>query len=93
MLVYAVENEVVSVDVKDTLKAAHMAVKAYFLLHTLFKEEARIWYHAQHKGFLEMIRLLFSPSHSSRCVKEWPYFQTGVKVSKKYKRHTSSLQS
>jgi len=49
------------VDVKGMLEAAHTAVNAYFLLRTLFEEEARIWYHAQHRAFIETVRLPAPP--------------------------------
>jgi len=61
MLIYADQNEEVSVDVKGMLEAAHTAVNAYFLLRTLFEEEARIWYHAQHRAFIETVRLPAPP--------------------------------
>ncbi len=44
-------------DVKGMLEAAHTAVNAYFLLRKLLEEEARIWYHAQHRAFIETVRL------------------------------------
>ncbi len=48
-------------DVKGMLEAAHTAVNAYFLLRKLLEEEARIWYHAQHRAFIETVRLPAPP--------------------------------
>lgn len=53
-------------DVKGTFEVARTAVSAQFLLRTFFDEEdASIWYHAQHRAFIETVR----PSHS-------PYLQS-----------------
>ncbi len=83
MLIHADENEELSVDVKGTLDAAHVAVNAYFLLHTLFEDEARVWYHAQHRAFIETVRLPPTPTYSSRPVKGQSYLKRGVKLSTK----------
>ena len=56
MLVCADENEDLGVDVKGTLEAAHEAINSFFLLHALFEEEARVWYHFQHRAFSEAVR-------------------------------------
>ena len=56
MLIHADESEGLAVDVKATIDAAHVAFNSFFLLHTLFEEEARIWYHAQHRAFIQAVR-------------------------------------
>ena len=56
MLINVDESKGLPIDVRGTLEAAHLAVKSFFLLHTLFEEEARIWYHAQNKAFMEAVR-------------------------------------
>lgn len=55
MLVYADENEGMTLDLKGTLDAAHEAISSFFLLHTLFAEEARVWFHFQHRAFSEAV--------------------------------------
>ena len=55
MLVYADENEEMTLDLKGTLDAAHEAISSFFLLHTLFEEEARVWFHFQHRAFSEAV--------------------------------------
>lgn len=52
MLVYA-DEQVVEPDVCGTLDSAHEAISSFFLLHKLFPEEARVWYHFQHRAFSE----------------------------------------
>ena len=37
------------------LDAAHEAISSFFLLHTLFEEEARVWFHFQHRAFSEAV--------------------------------------
>ncbi|KAI4135732.1 MAG: hypothetical protein LQ347_000412 [Umbilicaria vellea] len=53
MLVCADENEDLEVDVNGTLEAAHEAINSFFMLHGLFEDEARVWYHFQHRAFSE----------------------------------------
>lgn len=55
MLVYADENEEMTLDLKGTLDAAHEAVCSFFLLHSLFEDEARVWFHFQHRAFSEAV--------------------------------------
>ena len=55
MLIYSDENENMEVDVRGALDAAHEALNSFFLLHTLFQDEARIWYHFQHRAFSEAV--------------------------------------
>ena len=55
MLIYSDENQNMEVDVRGTLDAAHEALNSFFLLHTLFQDEARIWYHFQHRAFSEAV--------------------------------------
>ena len=55
MLVYADENEEMTLDLEGTLNSAHEAVNSYFLLHTLFQAEARVWFHFQHRAFSESV--------------------------------------
>ena len=49
MLVHADEHEGVTLDLTGTLDAAHEAVNSFFVLHTLFQGEARVWFHFQHR--------------------------------------------
>ena len=60
MLVYTDEHEHLNIDVHGTLVAAHEAVNSFFLLHTLFEEEAQVWYHFQHRAFSEAVSPLFA---------------------------------
>lgn len=64
MLVCADENEDLGVDVNGTLDAAHEAINSFFMLHALFEDEARVWYHFQHRAFSEAVRktISFLPS-------------------------------
>lgn len=55
MLIYSDEHENMEVDIRGTLDAAHEALKSFFLLHTLFQDEARVWYHFQHRAFSEAV--------------------------------------
>lgn len=55
MLIYSDEHENMNIDVRGTLDAAHEAINSFFLLHTLFPEEARVWYHFQHRAFSEAV--------------------------------------
>ena len=57
MLVNLDEHEGLEGDVHGTLNAAHEAVNSFFLLHTLFEDEARVWYHFQHRAFSEAVSL------------------------------------
>ena len=56
MLVYA-DEQVVESDVYGTLDSAHEAISSFFLLHKLFPEEARVWYHFQHRAFSEAMAI------------------------------------
>lgn len=64
MLVCADENQDLGVDVKGTLEAAHEAINSFFMLHALFEEEARVWYHFQHRAFSEAVRISSSPCYT-----------------------------
>ena len=55
MLIYADEHESMQLDVYGTLDAAHQAINSFFLLHELFEDEARVWYHFQHRAFSEAL--------------------------------------
>ena len=56
MLVCADEHQNIGVDVEGTLQAAHSAMNSFFLLHDLFEDEARVWYHFQNRAFSEAVR-------------------------------------
>ncbi len=56
MLINVDESKGLPIDVRGTLGAAHLAIKSFFLLHALFEEEARIWYHARNRAFVEAVR-------------------------------------
>ena len=56
MLIHADEHENLEVDVGSTLQAAHEAITSFFLLHTLFETEARVWYHFQNRAYFEAVR-------------------------------------
>ena len=58
MLIYSDQHENMDIDVRGTLDAAHEAINSFFLLHTLFQDEARVWYHFQHRAFSEAVSLL-----------------------------------
>ncbi len=68
MLIYSDEHENMEVDVRGTLDAAHEALNSFFLLHTLFQDEARIWYHFQHRAFSEAVSLPFTSRRSPTSV-------------------------
>ncbi|KAL9100587.1 MAG: hypothetical protein Q9163_004046 [Psora crenata] len=55
MLIFADEHENMELDVYGTLDAAHEAINSFFLLHKLFRDEARVWYHFQHRAFSEAL--------------------------------------
>ncbi|KAH8759343.1 Zn(II)2Cys6 transcription factor [Diaporthe sp. PMI_573] len=55
MLVHASESPDVPVNVRATLEAAHDAINAFFMLHTLFEAEARTWWVFNHRAFLEAL--------------------------------------
>ena len=55
MLIHADEHEQLPLDVYGTLDAAHEAISSFFLLHKLFEDEARVWYHFQHRAFSEAL--------------------------------------
>ena len=57
MLVYADDHTSLKKDIHGTLTAAHDAINSYFLLHSLFPDEAKVWYHFSHRAFLEAVRL------------------------------------
>jgi hypothetical protein len=61
MLVYAEQHANLRRDVNGTLNAAHDAISSFFLLHTLFQEEAKVWYHFSHRAFLEAVNLISGP--------------------------------
>ena len=65
MLVHADESEELSLDLKGTLDAAHEAINSFFLLHTLFEDEARVWFHFQHRAFSEAVSLLTIPCYGA----------------------------
>lgn len=58
MLIYADEHENMEVDAGGTLQSAHEAITSFFLLHTLFEAEARVWYHFQNRAYLEAVSVL-----------------------------------
>lgn len=55
MLVHASESPEVPVNVRGTLEAAHEAINAFFMLFTLFEQEARTWWVFSHRAFLEAL--------------------------------------
>lgn len=55
MLVHASESPEVPVNVRGTLEAAHEAMAAYFVLFSLFEQEARTWWVFSHRAFLEAL--------------------------------------
>ena len=55
MLINLDEHENMEADIHGTLNAAHDAINSFFLLHKLFEEEARVWYHFQHRAFSEAV--------------------------------------
>ena len=65
MLIYSDEHENMEVDVRGTLDAAHEALNSFFLLHALFQDEARVWYHFQHRAFSEAVSSLFPAALSN----------------------------
>jgi len=40
-------------NVRGTLEAAHEAISAFFLLSTIFGDEAKVWWVFNHRAFLE----------------------------------------
>ena len=57
MLLYADEHDHLDLDVYGTLDAAHEAISSFFLLHKLFEDEARVWYHFQNRAFSEAMMI------------------------------------
>ncbi|KAL8701571.1 MAG: hypothetical protein Q9224_000436 [Gallowayella concinna] len=57
MLIYGEDHESIACDVKATLEAAHEAVSSFFLFHTIFDGEAGVWFHFQHRAFLEALTI------------------------------------
>ena len=57
MLVNLDEHDKLEGDIHGTLNAAHEAINSFFLLHALFEDEARVWYHFQHRAFSEAVSL------------------------------------
>lgn len=55
MLVHASESADVPVNVRGTLEAAHDAINAFFMLFALLEPEARVWWHFNHRAFLEAL--------------------------------------
>ncbi|KAI1163273.1 fungal-specific transcription factor domain-containing protein [Nemania serpens] len=55
MLVHASESPDVPVNIRGTLEAAHEAITAFFVLFTLFDNEARVWWVFNHRAFLEAL--------------------------------------
>lgn len=55
MLVHASESSEVPVNVRGTLEAAHEALNAFFMLFSLFEQEARTWWVFSHRAFLEAL--------------------------------------
>ena len=55
MLIYSDEHEKMELDLQGTLDAAHEAISSFFLLHQLFEDEARVWYHFQYRAFSEAL--------------------------------------
>ena len=55
MLIYSDQHDNMDIDVRGTVDAAHEAINSFFLLHTLFQDEARVWYHFQHRAFSEAV--------------------------------------
>ena len=60
MLINLDEHETLEADIHGTLNAAHEAINSFFVLHTLFEDEARVWYHFQHRAFSEAVSLLLA---------------------------------
>ncbi len=55
MLVNAAESPDMPGNVRGTLEAAHDAIAAFFVLYTLFEDEARVWWVFNHRAFLEAL--------------------------------------
>lgn len=55
MLVHASESTDVPLNVRGTLEAAHDAIAAFFVLYSLFEDEARVWWVFNHRAFLEAL--------------------------------------
>ena len=51
------------VDVRGTLDGAHEALNSLFLLHSLFRDEARVWYHFHHRAFSEAVCPIVLPPY------------------------------
>lgn len=65
MMVHSDERDHLAVDISGTLQAAHEAISSFFLLHTLFEDEARVWYHFQSRAFSEAVS---QPAKSSQIL-------------------------
>jgi len=55
MLVHASESPDMPVNVRGTLEAAHDAMQSFFMLFSLFDDEARVWWVFNHRAFLEAL--------------------------------------
>ncbi|KAI9730233.1 MAG: hypothetical protein M1834_005997 [Cirrosporium novae-zelandiae] len=55
MLVHSEDTEAVPAQVRGALEAAHNGMQAFFLLHSLFRTEADMWWVFQHRAFSEAL--------------------------------------
>ncbi len=55
MLVYASESPEAPANLRGTLECAHDAITTFFLLFSLFGDEARVWWVFNHRAFLEAL--------------------------------------
>ncbi|PHH64618.1 hypothetical protein CDD81_4229 [Ophiocordyceps australis] len=55
MLVHASQSVDVPVNIRGTLEAAHDAIGAFFLMHSLLENEARVWWVLNHRAFLQAL--------------------------------------
>jgi hypothetical protein len=53
MLLHSSASPEVPINVRGSLEAAHDAINAFFLLYTLFENEAKVWWVFNHRAFLE----------------------------------------
>ena len=65
MMIHSDEHDRLAVDIGGTLQAAHEAINSFFLLHNLFEDEARVWYHFQSRAFSEAVRQVLEAIYKS----------------------------
>lgn len=97
MLVHASESPEVPVNVRGTLEAAHEAINAFFMLYTLFEQEAKTWWVFSHRAFLEalcigsVLRETANEEDGEELLSKDPLFMRGRSDIGKFSLESSSV--